>query len=1183
MGEKEIEEKIIKDIFQVTLNENEKKQYVYLSRLDEQLKALHQFQFNFDFSQFQIPGVSNPSTSSHSSNELIPCDLCGQLVSFDAFLHHSNVCGNSRTSQQTSNPPPNISRTTIPKQITSDLLDAVVDERLNMFSGIQGVAQSCKFLIESYQRMISFQEKNKGQFVSILEKSRKKIFESLKHVLLREQIQLQQYPYPQDSISQSVTLLEYIPFEFLKYFIDTLNDEELSTIFAPFLNQIAVEFQKSVRGKNMLENSFIIYLKSFFNFSQNPRLLNLLVNIMKIELEKSRTSTAREIELFSTLGAFMTLSAIISPFDPKAFNYFQTLITGYPNSRREVDLLKDNLRVYLRQAQECIHSILKQLLLLKQRPEAKELTMQWLTNLLQLNDARLSLNLNDPLFMEMSFILSTDGFILNLISILIKFCQPFVDPKVDKLSSVELGYLSSSKRFNFTKQPKLADPIDKMQIESKENFNFITECFFLTYYGLYIGFLPSISILESYFTMYSQTKTAIDSLKAKLGPNIKNPELERLEMNWNRIHSFIDSLEVHILEPSFLEGVANFCLFAMKWMLQLDLPKYGAEPNQKLRNLFATFPEFLVRVIADFLPFLFRFNSNIINNVPNLIQVTIDWAVSLLNQPVLVKSPIIRSKIVGVLCEIVYKKNTEQEHMQKNGLWMNFGSSYSFVFQENKRAQAELAPALMSIYVDVDVVEGLDVDKEKFDKYSIRRNINLLLNDLWDLPNFKNSFREQTKTERFSKFISTVVNDSIHLLEDSLGRLRDIRQLEIAMKDTNEWNSQDPEIKKERERYYEIQQNSARGFLSLANSILDLLSKLVKEDIMIKPFLEARMIARTEAMLTHFYDALCGPKCSNLKVDNPEKYNFSPKELLKKITLITLCFLKFDQFIQTMANDPDYSPDIMKQASHLLSRYQIIPDAQFKQFDQAVNKVNGFLNYSEDKMEDIATLLSDDGNTPEELEKIYLEELEEYLFDTVEMKDENEKYMHHYSSNILNSSATKEKMGRLTKECKQLATSLPLSLNSSIFVRADAERMDVMKALIVGPKDTPYSLGCFVFDIYFPPSYPLDPPLVNLQTTGNGTVRFNPNLYNCGKVCLSLLGTWHGDNQTTKWNPSTSSVYQVLVSIQAMILVEQPYFNEPAYEAQRGTKEGELRSSEYNENIRLAPTAEVASPSTNPK
>lgn len=39
-----------------------------------------------------------------------------------------------------------------------------------------------------------------------------------------------------------------------------------------------------------------------------------------------------------------------------------------------------------------------------------------------------------------------------------------------------------------------------------------------------------------------------------------------------------------------------------------------------------------------------------------------------------------------------------------------------------------------------------------------------------------------------------------------------------------------------------------------------------------------------------------------------------------------------------------------------------------------------------------------------------------------------------------------------------------------------------------GPAGTPYSLGCFTFDIYFPAEYPLVPPLVNLETTGNGNV-----------------------------------------------------------------------------------------------
>lgn len=57
-----------------------------------------------------------------------------------------------------------------------------------------------------------------------------------------------------------------------------------------------------------------------------------------------------------------------------------------------------------------------------------------------------------------------------------------------------------------------------------------------------------------------------------------------------------------------------------------------------------------------------------------------------------------------------------------------------------------------------------------------------------------------------------------------------------------------------------------------------------------------------------------------------------------------------------------------------------------------------------------------------------------------------------------------------------------------------------MQVLITGPADTPYANGCFEFDVYFPQDYPNSPPLVNLETTGGHSVRFNPNLYNDGKV-----------------------------------------------------------------------------------
>jgi len=154
----------------------------------------------------------------------------------------------------------------------------------------------------------------------------------------------------------------------------------------------------------------------------------------------------------------------------------------------------------------------------------------------------------------------------------------------------------------------------------------------------------------------------------------------------------------------------------------------------------------------------------------------------------------------------------------------------------------------------------------------------------------------------------------------------------------------------------------------------------------------------------------------------------------------------------------------------------------------------------------------------------------------------------------------KPKMNRILSEFGSLSTSLPLTPQSSIFVRCHAERMDVLKVLIIGPEGTPYENGCFVFDAYLPAQYPNCPPKCQLRTTGGGTVRFNPNLYDCGKVCLSLLGTWQGE----PWGPK-STLLQLFVSIQSLIMVPHPYFNEPGWEPLQGTPKGEEESKKYND------------------
>jgi baculoviral IAP repeat-containing protein 6 len=60
--------------------------------------------------------------------------------------------------------------------------------------------------------------------------------------------------------------------------------------------------------------------------------------------------------------------------------------------------------------------------------------------------------------------------------------------------------------------------------------------------------------------------------------------------------------------------------------------------------------------------------------------------------------------------------------------------------------------------------------------------------------------------------------------------------------------------------------------------------------------------------------------------------------------------------------------------------------------------------------------------------------------------------------------------------------------------------MDLLKALISGPVDSPYAHGLYLFDIGLPEDYPNSPPVMKIQTTGGGTARFNPNLYADGYI-----------------------------------------------------------------------------------
>ena len=133
-------------------------------------------------------------------------------------------------------------------------------------------------------------------------------------------------------------------------------------------------------------------------------------------------------------------------------------------------------------------------------------------------------------------------------------------------------------------------------------------------------------------------------------------------------------------------------------------------------------------------------------------------------------------------------------------------------------------------------------------------------------------------------------------------------------------------------------------------------------------------------------------------------------------------------------------------------------------------------------------------------------------------------------------SISKETIQRLLKDVKQLIEN-PLDEHGIYYVHDDE---DILKgyAMIIGSENTPYFGGYYFFKFYFPNNYPFSPPKV-IFCTNDGVTRYNPNLYICGKVCLSILNTWSGE----KWS-SCQTINSILLTL-VSVLNEEPLLNEP--------------------------------------
>ena len=135
-----------------------------------------------------------------------------------------------------------------------------------------------------------------------------------------------------------------------------------------------------------------------------------------------------------------------------------------------------------------------------------------------------------------------------------------------------------------------------------------------------------------------------------------------------------------------------------------------------------------------------------------------------------------------------------------------------------------------------------------------------------------------------------------------------------------------------------------------------------------------------------------------------------------------------------------------------------------------------------------------------------------------------------------NITISKETLRRIISDISDIIKN-PLHDNG-IYYHHDETNILKGNIMIIPKSDSPYKYGYYFFSVEFPLNYPYSPPTFK-YLTNNNTTRFHPNLYRIGKVCLSILNTWKGEQWT-----SCNTLSSILLNI-TTLFTQNPFLHEP--------------------------------------
>eukprot|EP00164_Ancoracysta_twista_P001271 GFYU01001669.1.p1 GENE.GFYU01001669.1~~GFYU01001669.1.p1 ORF type:complete len:1071 (-),score=326.59 GFYU01001669.1:216-3428(-) len=796
-------------------------------------------------------------------------------------------------------------------RLNKDNVDRVIVERLSMQRpGVD--APIADYLFKCFERTIDERLRIVGNAPEKQEtiKAAVDLIVSYTGIVLQNSDMFQDTPQAQAAgplqLLSTIERMDSAAKQYITLIVERFKDEGLDTIFQPILTKVFQNMQQVVKPTAFPDLKYPHMLTFLF---QHKLITALATQLQYFTLTPQN---ARQLEGVTFLGPFYRVSPF--PFDIRAMpeDLFPevTRIT-----QQELDAQMISHRGWTRLATETLKNL--SMCLLKAGPDAKEKFLQWIATVLNMNAKRTKMHFEPGLH-------SSEGFMMNMTCVMMQLCMPFIDPDSDKAKLIDSAYMSST-RINLENETRLFADNDEVKAweekQEKKNWNFISECFFLAARSFSVGISSSINTYMKVLKQMSHEHSARRELEASRNSWGATPlaaqnerVLEQMEKNLKIMTRYRFCFEIILLDPEVLSTAIRFQCLVAGWIMRLaDAPETGLPLPAEPSDTFRVVPEYILENLGDFFVFVARYQPDQLLAVP--LEPIFKMFVTFLNSPKYMKNPYIRGKFMEVLCQLapIEQGNT---------------SLLTPLYENMPIIQQHLCKGLLNYYIEI---EHTGDSNQFYIKFNQRYRICLLMKYLWTMPVHQKAVIEYGKdTSTFLQLVNMILNDSIYLLDEALEKLIEIRTDQVTM-ESAEWDRMNPQQRREVEGRMRANERDAISDNTLAMETLDMMFYL--SDKILTPFLLPEMVDRVAAMLDINLAALVGPKCTDLKVKNPEKYHFDPRKLLQKIVGITLHFAHSEEFQQAVARDGrSYSKQVYDKAGRILQREQLVSSTDLNRF-----------------------------------------------------------------------------------------------------------------------------------------------------------------------------------------------------------------------------------------------------------